>query len=475
LTSPISSTQGHDDDCTSAVVGYVEEIVDAIATKFPTRLPTVERDRWRRDANGVVKKVTVEEPFLAFALHDLNESLPSYAATAAKICADPDFGPLVGSLLGNQIRRSLFDAKTVIAHATQSILDGQGRPSFDRRAVSAEIAKLRAYVRAANHRSTLIIPLPGLTAPQFPVLLEEGLEFDLLTDEEVEAGLDCGLLRPPFPPLTFLEAIDCVGVRISISSPTVRTHPGDPEPRPARPHRFGVRSVSHFGELVEEVLFVLRLARPGLLANLGGVLITDDHMGSARTWTARATRPHGWQSYVLDEATVATVSALWRDLKATPPGGKRALPAICMRRFNAASDRVSLEDAVVDYIIAAEALFLRDVGSPDDRGELGYRLALRAGVLLEGGDRSRRNTVQFMRRAYDLRSVIAHGGPPPSVVKIAGDEVTISRFVDELGSLMRAALTKAVGLYVTDPTFGTAEYWDERILGPAVQETAEGP
>lgn len=63
-------------------------------------------------------------------------------------------------------------------------------------------------------------------------------------------------------------------------------------------------------------------------------------------------------------------------------------------------------------MIAAEALFLSDLGSSTDRGELKYRLALRAAHFIEAADLTRRQVFEHMKRAYDVRSAIAHGGRP---------------------------------------------------------------
>jgi hypothetical protein len=132
-------------------------------------------------------------------------------------------------------------------------------------------------------------------------------------------------------------------------------------------------------------------------------------------------------------------------------------------------DRTSFEDAIVDYLISAEALLLKDAGGSEDRGELGFRLALRGSLLLEASTgRDRRRTFKLFKRAYDLRSRVAHGGSlDPAVSLDAQASVPLSEFVNELGHAMRDALRAAVHLYAADRTFATTEYWDTLILGPA--------
>jgi hypothetical protein len=137
-----------------------------------------------------------------------------------------------------------------------------------------------------------------------------------------------------------------------------------------------------------------------------------------------------------------------------------------VRRVNAAIDRGTLEDSVVDHIIAAESLLQKDAGSPDERTEKGFRLALRAAVLLATAGWSRREIF----RAYEPRL-----GPekpnctwrrtPSEVIVLGRDRLPLHEFVEEMGDLMRIVLRKAVA-ECDLPEFGTGGYWEERILGP---------
>ena len=170
-------------------------------------------------------------------------------------------------------------------------------------------------------------------------------------------------------------------------------------------------------------------------------------------------------SYVMDEATGRDIGELWRMLRSTPQA--RSLPRICLRRFNAAIDEDTLEDAIVDYVIVAEALLLKGVGDPEQRGELGFRLAWRAGALLEASGRHRRSTFKFMKKAYDLRSEIVHGGTTKQEVQVPErGRVRLRQFVAELSQLMREALKIAVWEYSSQSDFATQQYWDELLLGP---------
>jgi hypothetical protein len=311
------------------------------------------------------------------------------------------------------------------------------------------------------------------------VVIEDGLEIDLLTDDEIEACADLGVLQPFPPGMPVFKAADCVGARVTVPMPALSSPPGTEldlvkqvTDATANPRRFGERSPFRFGELADDVLFVLRLARPDFIASGGVVCMRTNLLGRATSWQRRRdTRHLAPSEYALDDATAATVRDLWSKMQQMGATKKTKLPPIAARRFNAAIDRISLEDSIVDHVIAAEALLLKDAGSPEDRTELGYRLSLRAAVFLEDVGRERRPTFKLMKSAYDLRSGIAHGAEAPAEVRVAGRTVPLPEFVDELGNLMRDVLRKAVDEVAASRGFGTADYWDDLILGPGRSST----
>lgn len=71
-----------------------------------------------------------------------------------------------------------------------------------------------------------------------------------------------------------------------------------------------------------------------------------------------------------------------------------------------------------------------------------------------------------MRRAYDVRSTIVHGGEVG-----AGDtplpnqaDASLSQFTDAVEEIMRCALRQAMALARNDARFGTAEFWDRLLF-----------
>lgn len=428
--------------------------------------------RWRFQADGSARPVqelmnAISRPFES-ALSPV-----TYSDVVEAIRADPQFGPLMDGLVGDQSSQTIFNADTVLSRATEGLAD---RHQISEGDIRANVERLRDELRSPFRTATLLIPTPGLRSDLFPIALEPGLELDRLTEDEVTVCARAGVLKSPFPGFSteLLRPEDCVGVRISIRNPSLVTPQGtDPAERlrrfqeqTSKPHRFGERSPYRAEEAAEDVLSILRIALEGRVRTDGVVVYRPP---GGMSWWSRPSRPFGVSDALVDEAGRATILSLWSE--ATSPRGRR-LPAICLRRFNAAVDRFVPADAVIDHLIAAEALLLRDTGSASERGELKFRLALRGSTVLREL-RDPLPTFRFLKASYDLRSTVAHGGSLAEKVHVAGrGDIPTPEFLTELEGLMRDLLRTAVEKFATTAGFATSEYWERLLFDGG---TAPGP
>lgn len=435
-----------------------------------------EKHAWVRDQEGTARRVTVTEPYLGLFMHLHKERSSLRVPLLTALSQDKDIGPALGKMVGDEGHLTRFDADSVISHAAGGIARSNGSVSVVKADISKRLRQVRRYLTETVSSNKVIIPLPGLKSHSFPLQIDEAIQIDRLTEDEINAAVGAGVLRPLSEEVPILDADECVGVRVRIESRRVQIDPQELEAtkdvrlrelqeQSARPHRFGQVSRLEIADVMGDVLFVLRLARPEFVGTLGAVMISNGLSARSLTVASRPTRGHMRTSYEIEIATARQLRRFWKELKAQA-GQRRSLPPICQRRFNAAIDRVSLDDAIIDYLIAAEALYLKDAGSPDNRGELGYRLALRAGTFLEKAPDERLALLRFMKQAYDARSRISHGGTSPSSVKVPGREAEVSlrEFVEEINLVLRRSLRKAIRLYVTNPSFGDTNYWDSLLL-----------
>lgn len=133
------------------------------------------------------------------------------------------------------------------------------------------------------------------------------------------------------------------------------------------------------------------------------------------------------------------------------------------RRLAYANERVRLEDYLLDTMIAAEALYL----GGDKEAELKFRLATHAAVWAEPAKAgaTRREIYDFMRRAYDARSRIAHGSEPTQAqLKFKGDAISLEEFANVLNEIVRTGLVKAINYAERNSVSAFKPDWDGRIL-----------
>ncbi|HIH36564.1 MAG TPA: hypothetical protein HA232_01485, partial [Methanocellales archaeon] len=88
--------------------------------------------------------------------------------------------------------------------------------------------------------------------------------------------------------------------------------------------------------------------------------------------------PFSGQQYTLTETEVSEFRSFWDKFNKTKPFQIAPL-GVAIRRFNYAYGRDKLEDKLMDYMIAFEALFFKQ----DEMGEFSHKLAVGVSRLLK--------------------------------------------------------------------------------------------
>ena len=163
--------------------------------------------------------------------------------------------------------------------------------------------------------------------------------------------------------------------------------------------------------------------------------------------------PYGG-NFALSDDEVQDFLHLWHLLERQDPRF-----SFNVHRFKLAFDRGLIVDRIVDLVIAAEALFLGDIG-PKDRGELGYRFAVRAAKFIEHTNYSEQQIYRIMRDAYNVRSAIVHGGSPGDTRLPDNPSASLTNFTDTVEELVRLGLRKALS---TRQNMREPEFWIDLI------------
>jgi hypothetical protein len=135
----------------------------------------------------------------------------------------------------------------------------------------------------------------------------------------------------------------------------------------------------------------------------------------------------------MNEDQVAEIVLVWKAIRRPGLLQRQKGLALALRRLSYQAQREQPEDELLDTMIAAEALYLIGLGNAAERGELRYRLALRAALWAdpEQVGLTRREVFALMKSAYDARSAIAHGGTPKDGdMKVRGQKVSLQELAE---------------------------------------------
>ncbi len=121
----------------------------------------------------------------------------------------------------------------------------------------------------------------------------------------------------------------------------------------------------------------------------------------------------------------------WGNIQALPANSRIRL---ALRRWGNLSERFHEDDAMIDYWIALEALFV-----PESTQEVRYRASLRVAAFIGATTEERVRVYKDLRNSYDLRSAIVHGRVPKSEQKL--------NLIGETRSYLRKALLKVLADY----------------------------
>jgi hypothetical protein len=190
----------------------------------------------------------------------------------------------------------------------------------------------------------LLAPPHDFHAEKLPIGLSPDLELAKLTDDEVKQCSMYGFI----PRSPYSESGGAVGIRFLGCTPKVcfekNSAPGAQTMPRIVPGAFGYRSVATAHRLVEDVLTVLRILKPGYAWSPGSILSFGNWFLYPVTHF-RAGRPFQQMQYALSEQESCELQALWKTLSEKVLKQHRFMQ-IGLRRFSSAFDRFEPEDRI---------------------------------------------------------------------------------------------------------------------------------
>jgi hypothetical protein len=403
---------------------------------------------WQRDSDGIFRNRESVSEVWSRSVVDLLQQLPSWVEVEGILQSDSRLNFQINTLVGAM---SSGRGRLEASHVGLCVLPSPTEvDSFDE-AFAERYAKIEHFLAATEFESVVVWPISGLVSGDLPVQLDTSLELDTMSDWELGLALDAEIVRPMFP-------------RVPIFDPR-------PEHRTCLRYRYRSPKVvgesdqgesSRIATKLEEDLQQIRasfeetlglvLSKPVVVAGRFNALSEWTPMGGGISYQQT---PLSLQARFLivhlDGEQLSDLRNIWQWLQKPGLLQKHKGLALALRRISYQAQRERPEDELLDTMIAAEALYLSELGNEPYRGELRYRLSLRAAVWVDPDqvEFTRYEVLKLMQSAYDARSAIAHGGTPkPNNMKIRGEKVSLNDLVAAAKSVIaagcRTALAKAV-------------------------------
>lgn len=437
-------------DFCQAMREYVQAAIRLLADvcpEGPSRI-LVGLDEWKRDSDNVFRLRDREEPFWEQCIRahlDQLHSLGEYHHLVATVRAIPHIAQQLENLVGTGLGSSRFEIDHVTDHLVWRLPRITEGLRFDEAQFTQLFNTFEVDLQRASFPFVLLAPLLGLKIESAPIRLTSDIEIDQMTDDEIIRCLSMGWLQAGYGMQRIADIKEAAAVRVRYHLEK-RVGPTD---RPQIDEALKVKQIAN--ERAMGVLHAIRVFKEGRVS-IPGLLQFSPHWPLESRTRFQYLNPGlmpQFNKYDLARNEVDEFSAFWKRFQdATAKGAL----ANAIRRFSYANERDREDDRLVDLMIAAESLFLADAGAPQERGELRYRLALRAAFFIDSPEYSRRAIFKHMRRAYDARSAIVHGGGEPGteLLKSPTDApLRLQDFVKVTERLVRIALKKRIDMAET--------------------------
>ena len=290
---------------------------------------------------------------------------------------------------------------------------------FDCEVYNSLYEKYERYMYSDTLQFLIRAPLSGFKCDIDSISIDEELVLRRMREEEIDI-----LWKPRYPfDSSILDHMDALTLHFVLEIKHSYKKGTVPDTR-------------HISKLFEGIVTAFRLFKSGTLDfyftqqtsilwnPTGGITYAFKKRGS-----------YFGLNYYLKENEIQSFLSFWKDFKKILVFNEylnHNYLQIAISRFNLGSEEKHLENKLIDYFIAFEALYVLD------RSELSYRLALRVATLIAESSKEKKDIFKFMRDSYTLRSSIIHGNPP----KIRKKTIDMKQYLPKLENCLRRSIIK---------------------------------
>ena len=408
------------EDFKVALRQFVQEVCETIPKeKVPRRLWTriVRREggsidfpqEEHTDFNSVVLKVVEAlNTNVPQTFRQVMDAIRKNPVLAATILVDAAGNPIVEEKsqewwASNELARSFLTA----------YFSGIGRPAYDESTFDPMFQHLVIDLQSPTIAVTELSPLLNAKLDCERINVAPGLAIRKLSTDELEHWLN-QYMENPFVRMHELSARDlyCLDCAIEATYKKGRPEAGGASQQVYENVPNLVRVVRLLTDRNVHVAFTKYISNNMLQMDLG-----TGYTPRAHILNLEAQLSSSMQQEIMD---------IWRRINAFT--GNSAI-RLALRRWDLVAERDNPDDALIDYWIALESLFIQD-----SKQEVTYRASLRTAAFVGETPEEREEIYGKLKKSYNLRSGIVHGGDPKK-----GDK---SELIGKTRSYLRRALLK---------------------------------
>lgn len=191
-------------------------------------------------------------------------------------------------------------------------------------------------------------------------------------------------------------------------------------------------------KIMRNIVLALRVLKGGYVSGPYVFYIVVSENGGLNSWSWDEAQPLGpWEfKYVLNFDEIPALKKILEKIQSIDFAKRKNLHLV-FRRFQRAYEERDVENQLIDFMIAFEALFLR--GEKVMR-PTGHTVAIACSTLLGKNEEEREEIRSFLTKAYSIRNCIVHGAEykRPYIKK----EYGMFEFVSKIEDYLRESIKK---------------------------------
>jgi len=440
----------------------MQEAVAALTADSDAAYEGVGVPEWNCDTDGIFRNIVRPMDGWDFRKRRQLKQLASWPNVEQAVHKDDHLSRQVDIFVGTIHGGIRVEAYNLAMH----VLPRPGEIDHANEVFEQRYADLETYLVADELEFKTIWPVPGLIVADMPIELESGIVLDAMSDRELVIALRTETVCPHFPsePLFQAEPASrtCVRYRYRLSK-LIDSRGDDASVR----FQELEQRLQDIRATIEESL-ALVLPEPVMTAGRFGISGEQWSLVSGGVQFQQSMMPRHmrWRRIEVDVERVSDLQEVWKQVSQRGLLARHKGLALALRRLSYQAQRERADDELLDIMIAAEALYLAELGRQSERGDLRYRVALRAAVWADDLQlgMTKREVLKLMKSAYDARSAVAHGGSPdPKEMKIKGQRVELPELVKVTRTVVAQGCRKALAAAAGSDS-GWPPDWDAMVL-----------